>query len=283
MIVPDLIPERIIQILGKVLLHSIWEIGLAAFILLIVLTILRNHSARLKYNFSLSILFISLLGLAYTFLLISRDGRGIDDVGLDRVSAEEITLDISSDRNPDNNTLETRTMVRHHIQSLFQLYERNTNLIVFIWFTGIFLFSLRTTGGLVIISRLKRSGTTVPLNKWISRFVDLSGKINIHRKIKVLISTRVKTPMVIGFIKPVILVPISIITHLPVEQVDAIIAHELAHIKRNDYLINLIQALFSISISSISFIALFISSIIAFNSAFISAYSSFVIFKVSSW
>ncbi|MBE9510036.1 MAG: M48 family metalloprotease [Bacteroidetes bacterium] len=246
MIVPDLIPERIIQIFGKVLLHSIWEIGLAAFILLIVLALLRNHSARLKYNFALSILFISLLGLAYTFLLVSRDGRGIDDVGLDRISAEEITLDISSDRNPDKNILETRATVGNHIQSLFQLYERNTNLIVFIWFTGIFLFSLRTTGGLVIISRLKRRGTTVPSNKWVSRFVDLSCKINIHRKIKVLISTRVKTPMVIGFIKPVILVPISIITHLPVEQVDAIIAHELAHIKRNDYLINLIQTLFEI-------------------------------------
>jgi len=76
--------------------------------------------------------------------------------------------------------------------------------------------------------------------------VDLSGKIKIHRKIKILISTRVKIPMVIGFIKPVILIPISIMTHLPIEQVDAIIAHELAHIKRNDYLINLIQTFFEI-------------------------------------
>ena len=119
-------------------------------------------------------------------------------------------------------------------------------MIVFIWLTGIFLFSLRTTGGLVYISRLKNRGTTVLSNKWMNRLIDLSSKIKIHRKIKILISTRVKTPMVIGFIKPVILVPISIITHLPVEQVDAIIAHELAHIKRNDYLINLIQTFFEI-------------------------------------
>ena len=80
MIVPNLIPEGIIQILGKVLLHSIWELGLAAFILWIVLALLKNHSARLKYNFSLGILFISLLGLVYTFMLVSREGRGFDDI-----------------------------------------------------------------------------------------------------------------------------------------------------------------------------------------------------------
>lgn len=246
MTIPDLIPEGIIQILGKVLLHSIWELGLAAFILWIVLALLKNHSARLKYNFSLGILFISLLGLAYTFVLVSREGRSFDDIRLNGTSAEEVTPDLSSDRNPDKKIFEIRAMVENHIQSFFQLYERNTNLIVFIWLAGIFLFSLRTTGGLVIISRLKNRGTTVLSDKWKNRFVDLSGKIKIHRKIKILISTRVKTPMVIGFIKPIILVPISIITHLPVEQVDAIIAHELAHIKRNDYLVNLIQTFFEI-------------------------------------
>jgi beta-lactamase regulating signal transducer with metallopeptidase domain len=246
MIVLNLIPEGIIQILGKVLLHSIWELGLAAFILWIVLALLKNHSARLKYNFSLGILFISLLGLAYTFILVSREGRGFDDIRLNGTSAKEVTFDLSSDRNPDKKIFGTRAMVENHIQSFFQLYERNTNLIVFIWLTGIFLFSLRTTGGLVFISRLKNRGTTVLSNKWMNRFVDLSGKIKIHRKIKILVSTRVKTPVVIGFIKPIILVPISIITHLPVEQVDAIIAHELAHIKRNDYLINLFQTFFEI-------------------------------------
>ena len=142
MIIPDLILEKIIQIVGKVLLHSIWEIGLAAFILWIILTLLRNHSARLKYNLSLGILFISLLGLAFTFLVVSRDSRGINDVGLNKMSAKEITLDLSSDLNPDNYILKTRAIVGNHIQSLFQLYERNTNLIVFILFTGIFLFSL---------------------------------------------------------------------------------------------------------------------------------------------
>jgi len=246
MYVTNLIPEGVIQILGKVLLHSIWVLGLAAFILWIVLALLKNHSARLKYNFSLGILFISLLGLVYTFMLVSREGRGFDDIRLNGASAKEVILNPSLDKNPEKKIFHTRAMVENHIQSFFQLYERNTNLIVFIWLTGIFLFSLRTTGGFVYISKLKNKGTTVLSNKWMNRFVDLSGKIKIHQKIKILISTRVKTPMVIGFIKPIILVPISIITHLPVEQVDAIIAHELAHIKRNDYLINLIQTFFEI-------------------------------------
>jgi len=212
MIVPNLIPEEIIQILGKVLLHSIWELGLAAFILWIVLALIKNHSSRLKYNFSLVILFISLLGLVYTFMLVSKEGRGFENIRLNDTSAKEVILDLSSDKNPDKKIFQTRAIVKNHIQSFFKLYERNTNLIVFIWLTGIFLFSLRTTGGLVYISKLKNKGTTVLSNKWMNRFVDLSCKIKIHRKIKILISTRVKTPMVIGFIKPVILVPISIMT-----------------------------------------------------------------------
>ncbi|MCK4700418.1 MAG: hypothetical protein KAT38_08785, partial [Bacteroidales bacterium] len=112
--------------MGKVLLHSIWELGLAAFILWIVLALLKNHSARLKYNFSLGILFISLLGLAYTFMLVSREGRGFDDIRLNGTSAKEVTLDLSSDRNPDKKIFGTRAMVENHIQSFFQLYERNT-------------------------------------------------------------------------------------------------------------------------------------------------------------
>ena len=101
MIVPNLIPEGIIQILGKVLLHSIWELALAAFILLIVLALLKNHSARLKYNFSLGILFISLLGLVYTFILVSKEGRRLYDDRLNVTSAKDLTPDLSTDKNPD--------------------------------------------------------------------------------------------------------------------------------------------------------------------------------------
>ncbi|HVM88763.1 MAG TPA: M56 family metallopeptidase [Puia sp.] len=71
---------------------------------------------------------------------------------------------------------------------------------------------------------------------------DLSARIGIRKKINLWISSTAKSPMTIGFLKPVILIPLATINHLSTHQMEAVLLHELAHIKRNDYLINLFIA-----------------------------------------
>lgn len=68
----------------------------------------------------------------------------------------------------------------------------------------------------------------------------LSEQLGIRRHVKIYLSNIVKTPLTIGFFKPIILVPLASINHLTTEQMEAVILHELAHIKRLDYLINLL-------------------------------------------
>src|SRR4029077_5084003 len=77
---------------------------------------------------------------------------------------------------------------------------------------------------------------------------NVSRQIGIHKKVAVWLSSVVDSPMTIGFLKPIILIPIATVNHLTTEQVETILLHELTHIKRNDYLVN-----FFVTISGIIF------------------------------
>ena len=70
--------------------------------------------------------------------------------------------------------------------------------------------------------------------------------LGINKEVKVYFSDLVKSPLTIGFFKPLILVPVASINHLTADQLEAILLHELAHIKRADYLINIVQSVIEI-------------------------------------
>src|ERR1700749_4616836 len=81
---------------------------------------------------------------------------------------------------------------------------------------------------------------------WNERMQQLAALMGIRQTISLLESGIAKVPMVIGHLKPVILIPIGLLTALSAEEVEAILVHELAHIKRRDYLVNMLQSLMEI-------------------------------------
>jgi len=78
--------------------------------------------------------------------------------------------------------------------------------------------------------------------EWRLYVKNIAALLGIEKGIKAVVSARVDTPQVIGFLKPVILVPLACINHLSTEQLEAVLLHELVHIRRNDYLVNLFVA-----------------------------------------
>ncbi len=70
----------------------------------------------------------------------------------------------------------------------------------------------------------------------------MSAILSLHRKVKIYLSEKISCPLTIGFLKPVILIPIAAVNHLTTEQLEAVILHELAHIKRADYLLFIVQS-----------------------------------------
>ena len=89
---------------------------------------------------------------------------------------------------------------------------------------------------------LHHNGVTKINARWRIYIKDISSQLGIGREVKAFLSTHIDTPQVIGFLKPVILVPAACLTQLSTDQLEAVLLHELVHIKRNDYLLNLFMA-----------------------------------------
>ncbi|MBZ4191054.1 M56 family metallopeptidase [Niabella beijingensis] len=105
----------------------------------------------------------------------------------------------------------------------------------------LFLFPLRNIIRSSLQLRQLRNSDTGRVPGALKLFMlDAAGYLNIKRKVRLFTSALVASPLTIGFLKPVILLPAAIVNQLTPQQLEAIILHELAHIKRNDYLINLI-------------------------------------------
>ncbi len=114
--------------------------------------------------------------------------------------------------------------------------------IVLLWTAGVLVLSLRLFRSWLIVERIRRTSVQPVAEAWQARALGMAQRLRLMRAVPILESTIVDTPMVIGCLRPVILMPVSAFTGLSPAQLDAIIAHELAHIQRHDYLVNLLQA-----------------------------------------
>lgn len=119
------------------------------------------------------------------------------------------------------------------------LWSRVTPWIVSCWLLGVVAFSLRLLFGWIGLWRLRRNVSTVP--QWIETRTQFLAKTLRCTCPVIRLSKKVGGAMAIGFIKPVILLPVSWATELPSDMLDAVIAHELAHIRRHDLWVNLLQ------------------------------------------
>jgi bla regulator protein blaR1 len=108
------------------------------------------------------------------------------------------------------------------------------------WIVGMTAFGLRMGCGLIGIVRWRRKLQPIPA-ELEPRIDALGERMKMDRPIRICLSDRVKQAMAVGCLRPMVILPASIITQLPVDMLEAIIAHELAHIRRHDLWINLLQ------------------------------------------
>ena len=113
--------------------------------------------------------------------------------------------------------------------------------LVVAWLGGVWLFSLRLVGGWVVTRRLRTERVEPPPPEWQRVFDELVVRLGVLSRVRLVVSSVVEVPMVIGTLHPFVLVPASALTGLPPEYIRAFLAHELAHVKRFDYAMNLLQ------------------------------------------
>lgn len=115
--------------------------------------------------------------------------------------------------------------------------------IVWGWSLGVLAFAIRPLWSWFTVRQLRTQGVSPVSESVQAALAETARRLGISQAVRVLQSTIVQVPIVAGYLKPVILLPASIVTGLPASQLEAILAHELAHIRRHDYLANLIQTL----------------------------------------
>jgi beta-lactamase regulating signal transducer with metallopeptidase domain len=131
--------------------------------------------------------------------------------------------------------------LRHIPEKIQSALQPNMHLILFVWCIGATIFILRMVSGWWYISRLQ-SEATVITNEWHNLLQNLADQLHIKRIVSLAQSAQIHVPLVIGFLKPIILVPTGMFSGLSSEQIETIFIHELAHIRRHDYIINIIQS-----------------------------------------
>lgn len=115
--------------------------------------------------------------------------------------------------------------------------------LVLAWFAGVTIFWIRLTGAWLVAARMRSTLARSAPREWQRKLNEIAARIRVSRPVKLIVSAAVQVPTVIGWLRPVILMPIGALAGLPPEHIEALLAHELAHIRRHDYLVNILQSI----------------------------------------
>ncbi len=258
--------------LGWTLLHSLWEIALVTAVLALLLSALRRGSANMRYLTACGGLTVMAIVPIVTFGLlpepqapavvasatteeatpieIAAVEMGIEITGVPvsghpgehtPLTSPPATVVASAAPQPTTEVPATDTSEESSLQQIAAIISPWTPWCVVAWFVGVFVVSMWNLGGWIAAQRLKRLGTN-PVAEDISRRLStLAERSGISRSVAIMKSLMVEVPVVVGWLRPMILLPAGILTGLTPAELDAILAHELAHIRRHDYLVNLLQ------------------------------------------
>jgi len=202
--------------LGWTLLHFLWQGVLIGTAAALVLSGLRKASPQLRYLVACAAMLACIAWPAAE--LAARLQAGNTVAGL-----QTAALRLTAAQNP----------------AWPLAVQQQLPLLVAAWAACIAALSLRTIFGLVWIERAVRRGAQHTI--WQSRLQDLALQLGIGRAVRLRIVASLVSPVTAGWWRPVVLVPASLVSGMPPELLQALLAHELAHIRRLDYLVNLLQ------------------------------------------
>lgn len=226
----QLFAHPLFEAIGWALLHSVWQGLLIALLLRLILNFVPSRKATLRYGISLAgLATVMLAGTATVWFMIPDPAVSPDP------SVRLAPLSIIPAATA---TVPMLTQVATYIESQIPL-------ILTLWIAGVVVFSLRLTAGWMYFSRLKN--TAVPVSdSWYDLMDRLANQLGLTQFIQLCESANISAPVVAGIFKPVILVPIGMFAGLSPQQVEAVLLHELTHIRRHDFLINLAQSVIEV-------------------------------------
>jgi len=230
--------NELVHALCWTLIHSLWQGLLLAIVTGAVMIGTRRSDARKRYGLLTFLFFLFMVVTVVTFVkelhLVPGGNAGV----VSNIIIKEVPVISAATPVDISDTVVSRSM----LERFKDYFNTHASLIVMIWFVIFIARFIKLTAGLVYVQRLKHYKIYTPAEEWKDKVDELILILGIRKQIQLLESGIVKVPVVMGIFKPVILLPLGLLAHLPADEIEAILLHELAHIQRKDYFMNLMQS-----------------------------------------
>jgi GWxTD domain-containing protein len=220
--IDNLVHTPLANALGWTLFHSLWEGTAVALALLGIFCVVRSAQAR--YVSACIALAVIAVGFVLTLFLLRPEGS----------TGAPTAIRYLPGAPPAGGGWMTAISARLRAEDVLPWLAP-------FWFAGVILFQLRSLGSWFAARRLRYRGVCPAPDRWQQRLLELANQIRLSKRVALLESCLTQVPVVIGNLRPAILVPIGFLSGMPECQVEAVVLHELAHVLRRDYLVNLIQ------------------------------------------
>jgi len=232
---PSLSQSPILQALGYAIANSLWQMALV-WIVYVLLTSLFKFKSETKYRVAVA---AQVVGFAWFMVTLQfyyeQCSRALQ-------VAEAIYLQ-TGDQNTFVFTSENGSLLSYFIKAEQVLPYLSVAYLLLLAFLTIKWFRAYRYTQLVRLNGLHKIDVD-----WKLFVTKVAGQLGIKQKVRIYLSEIVHSPITIGFLKPVILVPIASINHLTPQQLEAVILHELAHIKRHDYILNIVLSIIELGL-----------------------------------
>jgi bla regulator protein blaR1 len=223
----SVISSPLLYNLALTLIHFLWQGCLIALALKFLLIIIPHQQSRTRYTLSAIAMITCLVVPILTYFAIYQPSYSQLTIHSEQTAYMMDTANLASN--------ETITWY----QDIFDALP----YVSILWFSVVTFLATKLTIELYNVNQLPKKGT-IPADALLQeRFEQLVEKLNLRKTPRLLISLKTDIPMAIGWLKPIILIPAAMLSGLTPTQLDMLILHELAHIRRHDYLVNFFQTL----------------------------------------
>lgn len=218
----------LINALGQAIFESVGQALLIYVALQVLVQLMPGLAAKYKYNAN----YIGLVIICCWFI------ANLFKIYLHNANVANYALPMAN-----GNFILTENHSPSLLQQAEQLITQYAKYIAGLYMIGLLLQAIKLTGGFVHIHHIRKQKNLQTDISWTNKAQEICKNLKIVKTVSLYFSEHVSIPLTIGYLKPIIIFPLALINNLDSNQVEAILMHELSHIKRHDYLLNILQCI----------------------------------------
>jgi uncharacterized protein (TIGR03435 family) len=224
------------HVAGWVLVHFVWQGAVMAIAAALALQLCRRQAASVRYLVACGAMTAMLIGVATTAALVQAPAAGVETARASVRTTPEGRADVLLPIQINHGTASGKLSAARRIEPYLPW-------VVSAWLFGVMSLLVRAGAGWWRVRRLHRLALASITSNWQAMGDCIASRLGLARIVRIVELSGVDVPLVVGCLRPIVVLPIAALSSLSAAQVEAILAHELAHVRRHDYLVNLMQTL----------------------------------------